>query len=340
MLLAVACAATPAAADLLSVTETTVEAGEFDLVLPIELESSEDLTRLRFDLTFDPSFCARLEDPTAIDLSTDAGRANDDPDDSIDPVCESGTIRIDIRDTTDVAIPAGNGEIVEVDFGSVRADAVGTFVFTPAHVVARSGGRDVSIAVAPGTLTIERVSTTTTTTTVPGATTTTGPGVTTTTVTGSTVPGATTTTTTGPPAPGTSTTTTPSPGGTTTTLPGMPAGCDDGDGKPTFAELRCRMDGVVADGHAAVGTGRLPASLGRLLDRTSGTLDRADARCRGGNTRRARASLRIVARGLAAFQRRLGTLAGDPAVAALRDAAADAAYAARFVRGFLACPPP
>jgi hypothetical protein len=281
----------------------------------------------------------RLEDPTAIDL-TSAGRANDDPDDSVDPVCESGAIRIDIQDPTgDVAIPAGSGEIVEVDLGSVRADAAGTFVFTPANVLARSGGRSVSITVASGTLTIEPASTTTTTTTVPGATTTTGPGVTTTTVAGSTLPGATTTTTSGPPASGTSTTTTPSPGGTSTTAPGAPAGCEDGDGKPTLAELRCEMDELVAGGHAAVGAGRLPAWLARLLDRTSAALGRGEARCRDGSTRRARASLRIVVHDLGGFHRRLGALAGDPAVAALRDGTARTAYAARFVRGFLACPP-
>src|SRR5437763_1230268 len=61
-------------ATVLAVADTTVDANEFDLILPIELESDKPLTHLRFDLAYDPAFCARLDDPAGIELSG-AGRA-------------------------------------------------------------------------------------------------------------------------------------------------------------------------------------------------------------------------------------------------------------------------
>src|SRR5215470_8704609 len=96
------------AADVLSVQETTVDADEFDLVLPIELTSDQSLTHLRFDLAFDPAFCDRLDDPEGIDLSG-VGRETVDPDDTIPITCSDGSIGIDVQDSGAVVIPAGSG---------------------------------------------------------------------------------------------------------------------------------------------------------------------------------------------------------------------------------------
>ena len=65
-----AVASSAPAANVLSVTDTTVDAGEVDLVLTIALASDRDLTHLRFDLEYDPAFCARLDDPDVIDLTS------------------------------------------------------------------------------------------------------------------------------------------------------------------------------------------------------------------------------------------------------------------------------
>src|SRR5579862_4354226 len=326
------------AANVLTVDDATVDADEFDLVLPIELESDHPLTRLRFDLAYDPAFCDRLDDPEGIDLSG-AGRATVDPDDTIDITCTDGAIRIDMSDPTGaVVIPAGSGEIVEVDFGALVGNAAATFTFTAKNVLARAGGSDVAVSVMPGTLTIRAVTTTTTTSPPTGSTTTTT--VSTGGSTSSTAPSATTTSTTGPGGTATTTsfpgatTTTSVPGVTTTTTPGAaPAPCDVVDARPSFTNVRCALDAFAQRAAAA----QLPTSLAAFVDRARAGVDTAEARCAQASTRRARAALRVAMRAVSGLRHRLGRAhVADDVRAGLADAAGSFLFEARFLRGFLA----
>ena len=339
------------AANVLSVHDLEVESGAFELLLEIDLTSDRDLTRLRFDLDFDPAFCDRLEDQELIDLSA-SGRTFGDPDDTFEIVCADGSIRVDIRDELGgAAIPAGAGPIIEIDFGSVLAGASGAFTFTPTNVLARAGGSDVAVTVAAGTVTINPpAGSTTTTTTTPGATTTSGPTVTSTSTTGppgtgpttSTVPGASTTST----EPGATTTSTSTPGEpTTTTLPPPDACTATSEVRPSFVTLRCSLRALMAPADAALAATDLPPGLGRTLARAETALERAEARCADANTRRARSALRSMMRSLSSFRRRLGSLGSrtgipDEVREPLQASASQVIFDARYLRNFLACPMP
>ena len=328
------------AANVLTVDDTTVDADEFDLILPIELESDQPLTRLRFDLAYDPAFCDRLDDPEGIDLSG-VGRATVDPDDTITITCTDGAIRIDLRDNTGaVVIPAGIGEIVEVDFGALVGNGAAAFEFTAKNVVAQAGSRNVAVSVVPGTLTIRAVTTTTTTSPPTGSTTSTT--VSTGSSTSSTAPAATTTSTTGPGGTATTTsslrvtTTTSVPGVTTTTTPSAaPARCANPDARPSFTNVHCALDALAAQADAA----QLPTSLRAFVGRARAGVDTAEARCAQASTRRARAALRAAMRAVSGFRHRLARgHVPDDVRAGLADAAGNFLFEARFLRGFLACP--
>lgn len=332
------------AANVLSVEAIGVDAGEIDLVVSIDLTVDRDLTHLRFDLTLDPRFCSALDDATAIDLSG-SGRALADPDDTLPIDCASGSIRIDIRDDTGaVVVPAGSGPVVDVDFGSVRTTASGTFTFTPKNVLASAGSRSVAVSAMPGTVTIRPVAVTTTTTPA-GPTSTTTPGSPTSTTTPgsptstSSAPGPTTTSTPTPPG-GAATTSTMSPTATTTTIAPGPATCGpDIDEQPSFTAVRCGLAVFVTRADA----GRLPARFARVPGKVEEAIDRAEARCAAADTRAARAALRSGMRALAGFRRRLGSPAAradlpDDVRGPLAEAAAHLLFEARFLRGFLACP--
>jgi hypothetical protein len=323
------------AASVLTVDDTTVDADEFDLVLPIELESDRPLTRLRFDLAYDPAFCDRLDDPEGIELSG-VGRATVDPDDTIDITCTDGTIRIDLTDDTGaVVVPAGIGEIVEVDFGALVGNGAAAFAFTAKNVLARAGGSNVAVSVVPGTLTIRAVTTTTSTTSPPsGSTTTTtvspGSSTSSTAVATTSTTGPTTTSLAG------ATTTTSVAGVTTTTTPGVaPARCADLDARPSFTNVRCALDALATGADAA----QLPTALAAFVTRARAGVDTAEARCVQASTRRARAALRAAMRAVSGLRHRLGRAhVTDDARAGLSDAAQSFLFEARFLRGFLACP--
>jgi hypothetical protein len=329
------------ATNVLTVDDTTVDADEFDLILPIELESDRPLTHLRFDLAYDPAFCDRLDDPAGIDLSG-AGRATVDPDDTIDITCTDGAIRIDMFDDTGaVVVPAGIGEIVEVDFGALVGNGAAAFAFNAKNVLARAGGSNVAVSVMPGTLTIRAVTTTTSTTSPPSGSTTTTT-VSTGSTTSSTAPSATTTSTTGPGGTATTTsfpgatTTTSAPGVTTTTTPSAaPARCADLDAHPSFTNVHCALDALATRADAA----QLPPSLVAFVGRARAGVDAAEGRCAQASTRRARAALRAAMRAVSGLRHRLGRArVPDDVRAGLADAAGSFLFQARFLRGFLACP--
>ena len=66
-------AAEAAAQNLLSIRDVTISPGTAAAVIPIDLAVDQDLSLLRFDITFDPSLCARLVTPDGITVRK-AGR--------------------------------------------------------------------------------------------------------------------------------------------------------------------------------------------------------------------------------------------------------------------------
>ena len=149
-----ALASTARAANVLSIGDVVVPAGETLVDIPINLDVTQNLTRLRFRVKFDPGFCNALDDPTDIEITSD-GRNLTDPED-VEHVCSSGTLDVDIIDDTG-AIDAGTGLILTLEIGDVRLDGRGSFTLTPTNVVARAGGAQVPVTAEAGTFTVTPV---------------------------------------------------------------------------------------------------------------------------------------------------------------------------------------
>jgi hypothetical protein len=203
------------AQNTLSVPNTTASAGNTNVGVPVDY-SGPDLTTLAVNVNFDPSFCARLVDPTAITVvdSTAMACTSDCSNGGTSctvsatctacatggcqprvraahleqPVdCSSGTARIAFNDAQGgVAIGKGAGAILELNVGARTPNASGVFTFTPASIDAHNGPLTIAVLGVPGTLTILGPATSTT-----SSTTTTQP---TTTTTSSTTTSSTTTT--------------------------------------------------------------------------------------------------------------------------------------------------
>lgn len=147
-----ALASTARGANVLSIENVTVPAGETLIEIPIDLDVGLNLTRLRFDVTFDRAFCGVLDDPTDLDVTSD-GRNLTDPEDDVDYVCADGVLHIDVIDPAG-AIDAGTGLILVIEIGDLKPDARGAFTFTPRNIQARAGTRNVPLAGNAGVLSI------------------------------------------------------------------------------------------------------------------------------------------------------------------------------------------
>jgi hypothetical protein len=242
------------AQNTLSVPNTTASAGNTNVGVPVDY-SGPDLTTLAVNVNFDPSFCARLVDPTAITVvdSTAMACTSDCSNGGTSctgsatctacttggcqprvraahleqPIdCASGTARIAFNNGQGgVVIGKGSGEILELNVGTLTPNASGVFTFTPASIDAHNGPLTITVLGVPGTLTILGPATTTTTTSTSSttssststssSTTTTAPTTSTTSSTTTTRPTTTSSTTTTQPVASTTTSTT----STTTTSP-------------------------------------------------------------------------------------------------------------------------
>ena len=181
------------AQNALSVPNTTASAGKTNVGIPVNY-SGPDLTTLAVNVNFDPSFCAKLVDPTAIkvvdstamvctsDCSNGGASCTLDAtctacttggcqprvraahlEQAID--CASGTVRIAFNDGQGgVVIGKGSGDILELNVGTLTPNASGAFTFTPASVDAHNGPLTITVLGVPGTLTILGPATSTTTT--------------------------------------------------------------------------------------------------------------------------------------------------------------------------------
>lgn len=150
-----ALAATVRAENVLSIGDVVVPAGEALVEIPINLDVTQNLTRLRFRVKFDPDLCNVLDDPTDIEILSD-GRNFTDPED-VDYVCSSGMLDVDVIDDTG-AIDAGTGLVLVLEIGDVRLDARGRFTLTPINIVARAGGGgEVPVTGAAGHFTVTPV---------------------------------------------------------------------------------------------------------------------------------------------------------------------------------------
>ena len=139
----------------LSVRATGAAAGAADVVIAIDLTVDQDLTgAFSFDVSFDPSLCNQLSNPSGI-IVRKAGRQTLDPAEN-PIVCSSGKITIAVFDLTGgTVIPQGSGEIFEIDLGGLTAAALGTFTLSPPPTI--TGHHDtatVTVTGQAGTLTI------------------------------------------------------------------------------------------------------------------------------------------------------------------------------------------
>ena len=181
------------AQNTLSVPSTTASAGNTNVGIPVDY-SGPDLTTLAFNVNFDPSFCARLVDPTAITVvdSTAMACTSDCSNGGTSctasatctgcttggcqprvraahleqPIdCASGTARIAFNNGQGgVVIGKGAGEILELNVGTLTPNASGVFTFTPGSIDAHNGPLTITVLGVPGTLTILGPATSTTTT--------------------------------------------------------------------------------------------------------------------------------------------------------------------------------
>jgi hypothetical protein len=269
--------ATARAANVLSIGDVVVEAGATLVEIPIGLDVTQGLTRLRFHVRFDPDFCRVLDDPTEIEIVSD-GRNLTDPEDT-EHVCASGMLDVDVIDD-EGAIDAGTGPILTLEIGDVRLDGRGTFTLTPTNIVARAGGGEVPIEGAGGRFTVTPVA------------------------------------------------------------PRPAEGCPTA---PSFAGLGCRLDTLIGQVEAALGSGASRDRAFRKLLRARRAQEKAVHVCAEGRTRRAGTTLLRAARALAAFRRRLASSSGTRGlpedVRAAFGSTADAIAAdQRVLRDRLDCP--
>lgn len=146
-----ALASSARAANVLSIENVTAAAGDTLIEIPIDLAVSQGLTRLHFDVAFDPAFCNALDDPTDLDITSD-GRNLTDPEDD-DYVCSDGVLGVDLIDDTG-AVDPGMGLILVIEIGDLKPNASGRFKFTPRNIRARAGNQNVTITGTAGFLTV------------------------------------------------------------------------------------------------------------------------------------------------------------------------------------------
>jgi hypothetical protein len=272
-----ALASTARARNVLSIESIVVPAGETLVEIPIDLDVDQNLTRLRFDVTFDPAFCNALQDPTDLAVTSD-GRNLTDPED-VEYVCSDGVLDVDVFDDTG-AIDAGMGLILVIEIGDLKVDARGSFKFTPRNILARAGTQDVPVTGAAGVLIVRSSSST-------------------------------------PP------------------IDGCPSSI-------SFDGLGCRLEALIAQVEAEVGSATLPASTLRRLVRAKRAEAKAEILCIGGRPRRTRAVLQRVARALLTFRRSLASVSSrrlaDDVREALGTTAEGIASDVRVLREGLDCP--
>lgn len=130
-----------------------VRPGASNVVIPINLTSVEELTLLRFDLTFDPSLCAQLTGIEPITIRKMGRTAVAAEDEHV--ACESGEVRVGVLGLDGApVIPPGTGPIIEIGLGGLQRDAAGTFPLTLQTVFAHRGPRTLPITASGGELSI------------------------------------------------------------------------------------------------------------------------------------------------------------------------------------------
>ena len=141
--------------NVLSVRNTGAVAGASDVVIPIDMTVDQDLTgAFSFDVSFDPSLCNQLSNPSGITVRKGGRQTLDPAENPI--VCSSGKITIAVFDLTGgTVIPQGSGEIFEIDLGGLTGAALGTFPLSlPSMITGHHNTATVTVTGQSGTLTI------------------------------------------------------------------------------------------------------------------------------------------------------------------------------------------
>jgi sugar lactone lactonase YvrE len=106
-----------------------------------------------------------------------------------------------------------------------------------------------------------------------------------------------------------STTTTSTTVVTSTTSTSLPSGCDGIPDGPTVASIRCRIDQLLDRVNAEPALGTFQAKLAKKLGIALAKLDEAEAQCAQGDLKKSRKRLQQVAKALAKYGHKLGSLA-------------------------------
>src|ERR1051326_2043719 len=134
----VVCPSEARAQNVLSVRNVTVSPGVPGVVIPIDLTVAQDLSLLRFDVTFDTALCALLVNPNGITVRK-AGRTVRDPEQQ-PTVCSDGVINIAVLDLLGgTVIPSGSGLILEIVLGDLMAARTGALPLAAVNILARQG---------------------------------------------------------------------------------------------------------------------------------------------------------------------------------------------------------
>lgn len=133
-----------------SIRVNTIAAGAGDrVVMPIDADTSQDLTLLSLDIVFDVSLCEHIENS----LIETAGRTRGAVQEGGLKCPEEGRLRIVLLDLSGMAvIPAGSGEIVNWTFDLKASAPSGLFPLGINLAQASNGPAAVSLVVQGGGL--------------------------------------------------------------------------------------------------------------------------------------------------------------------------------------------
>jgi cysteine-rich repeat protein len=146
---------TTLAQNLLSIGEVVGNRGGGDVIVPVSLNSTSNLSLLRFDVTFDPQLCASLTTPGGITVTavSSATRVVKAPEEQ--PVtCGDGVVQIAVLDLLGgTAVASGNGEILNINFGPLLPTGpTGAFTLGIVNLEARLGPSTVSLTSSGGSI--------------------------------------------------------------------------------------------------------------------------------------------------------------------------------------------
>jgi hypothetical protein len=148
----------------ISLGNVTAQPGQAEVVVPLSATTTENLTGLDVDITFDQSLCDLLENQQV----RGAGRATVDPQEGGIRCPGEGRVSVIFFGLTgDALIPPGDGVIAEWSFSLTAGTTAATFPLGLTVNQARNGPNDVELTPSDGSLTVMEATPTSTPTETP-----------------------------------------------------------------------------------------------------------------------------------------------------------------------------